>query len=59
MLLAKITLNRMKKHVSVEGQTVIETCENGSLKYRKFQNMEKEVEAYTDEWFSKNSSHRL
>ena len=44
----------MKKHVSVEGQTVIGTCENGSLKYHKYQNIEKEVEEYTDEWLSKN-----
>ena len=25
--LAKITLNRVKKHVSVEGQVVVRTCE--------------------------------
>ena len=41
--LAKITLNRMQKHVSDEGQTVIGTCENGSLKYHKYQNVEKET----------------
>ena len=57
--LTKITLNRTKKHVSVEGHFVIRTCENGSLKYHKFQNIEKEVENYTDDWLSKNSSRRL
>ena len=49
----KITLNRVKKHVSVEGRTLIRTCETGSLKYRKFQDIEKEVEDYTDDWLSK------
>ena len=42
--LTKITLNRVKKHVSVEGQKVIRTCDNGSLKYHKFQNIGKEDE---------------
>ena len=51
--LTKITLNRVKKHVSVEGQIAIRTCENGHLKYHKFQNIEKEVEDYTDDWLSK------
>ena len=57
--LMKIKLNRVKKHVSVEGQTVIRSCENGSLKYHKFQSIEKEVEKYTDDWLSENSSRRL
>ena len=48
----------MQKHVSVEGQTVIGTCENGSLKYHQFQNIEKEVVEYTEERLSKKSSHR-
>ena len=51
--LAKIVLNRVKKHVTVEGQAVVRTCENGSLKYHKFQNIGKEVEDYTDDWLSK------
>ena len=55
----KRTLNRVKKHVSFEGQIVIRTCENGSFKYHKFQEIEKEAEDYTDDWLSKNSSRRL
>ena len=57
--LTKITLNRTKKHVSIEGQIVIRTCENVFPKYHKFQNIEKEVEEYTDDWLPKTSSHRL
>ena len=53
MPFAKITLNRVKKHVSDEGQKVIRTCENESLKYQKFQNIEKEVEDHTEDWLSK------
>ena len=55
----EIPLNRVKKHVSVRGQEVVRTCENGSPKYHQFQNVEKEVEAYTDYRLSKNSSRRL
>ena len=51
--LMKIILNRVKKHVYVEGQIVIRTCENGSLKYHQFQNIENEVEEYTDDPLSK------
>ena len=47
--IAKITLNRVQKHVSVEGQVVVRTYENESLKYHKFQNVEKEVEDHTDD----------
>ena len=57
--LTKITVNRVKKHVSVKGQKVVRTCESGSLKYHKFQNIEEEVEDYTDDWLSKKSWRRL
>ena len=50
---AKITLNHVNKHVTVQGQVVVKTCEHGSLTYHKFHNIEKEVQDYTDEWLSK------
>ena len=57
--LVKITLNRKKKHVTVEGQIVIKTCENGSLRYNKYHDIEEEVEASPKQMVDKNSSQRL
>ena len=37
-------MNRLTRHVSVDGQTVIRTCANGSLNYHKYQDIEAEVE---------------
>ena len=42
--LASISLNRFLKHGSVDGQTVVRTCQSGSLKYHKYQDTESEVE---------------
>ena len=47
--LAKISLNRATKHVSIRGDMVVRTCADGSLKYSKFQDIEPEVE---DTWTS-------
>ena len=51
--LAQIKLNRMTKRVSVNGQVVARTCENGSLKYHKYHDIEKEVGVCTNEWLIK------
>ena len=51
--LVKITMNRMTKHVSVDGQIVIRTCANGFLKYHKYQDIEADVEEFTDKWLTK------
>ena len=45
-----------QKHVSVDGQIVVRTCESGSLKY---QDIEPEVEEYMENWLAKKSSQRL
>ena len=55
----KTTNNWTLKHVSVEGQTVIKTCQSGNLKYIKYQDIETEVEGQMEKWQSKNSSQRL
>ena len=48
--LAKITLNRASKHVSI---IVVRTFANVPLKYSKFQDIEPEVEEYMDMWLTK------
>ena len=47
--LVHIKMNRSTRHVSVDGQIVIRTCANGSLKYHKY------VEAIIEKWMTKNS----
>ena len=37
-------MNWTLKHVSVKGQIVVKTCQSGSLKYIKYQDIETEVE---------------
>ena len=54
-----ISLNWTLKHVSVKGQIVVKTCQSGSLKYIKYQDIETEVEGKKGKWQSKNSSQRL
>ena len=44
----------MTKYVSVDGQVVVRTCENGSLKYDKYHDIETEVEECTKKWLAKN-----
>ena len=39
-----ISLNWTAKHVSVKGQIVVKTCQGGSLKFSKYQDVEDEVE---------------
>ena len=57
--LNSISLNWTSKHVSVKGQIVVKTCQSGSLKYIKYQDIETEVEDQMEKWQSKNSSQRL
>ena len=42
--LASISLDRFSKHVSVDGQIVVRTCQRGSLKNHKYQDIESEAE---------------
>ena len=54
--LHSISLNWNTKHVSVKGQIVVKTCQDGSL---KFSNVEDEVDELMQKWQTKNSSQRL
>ena len=51
--LVQIKMNRLTKHVSVDGQIMIRTCANGSLKYHKYQDIEADVEATMEKWLPK------
>ena len=57
--LVKITMNRMTRHVSVDGPTAIRTCANGTPTYHKYQDTAAYVEEFTNKWLTKNSSQRL
>ena len=57
--LSLISLNWTAKHVSVKGQIVVKTCQSGSLKFSKYQDVEDEVEEQMQKWQTKNSSQRL
>ena len=57
--LSLISMNWTAKHVSVKGQIVVKTCQNASLKFSKYQDVEDEVEEQMQKWQTKNSSQRL
>ena len=57
--LNSISLNWCSMYVSVKGQIVVKTCQSGSLKYTKYQDIELEVEDQMEKWQSKDSSQRL
>ena len=59
ILLSLISLNWTSKYVSVKGQIVVKTCQSGSLKFIKYQDVEEEVEEQMQKWQTKNSSQRL
>ena len=59
ILLNSISLSGTSKHVSVKGLIVVKTCQSGSLKYIKYQDIESEVEDQMEKWQAKNSSQRL
>ena len=59
ILLSSISLNWTSKYVSVKGQIVVKTCQSGSLKYIKYQDVEDEVEEQMQKRQTKNSSQRL
>ena len=44
ILLSLISLNWTSKYVSVKGQIGVKTCQSGSLKFIKYQDVEEEVE---------------
>ena len=54
-----ISLNWTAKHVSVKGQIVVKTCQDGSLKFSKYQDVEDEVDELMQKWQTTNSSQRL
>ena len=58
-LLSLISLNWTSKYVSVKGQIVVKTCQSGSLKFSKYQDVEDAVEEHMQKWQTKNSSQRL
>ena len=57
--LYSISLNWITKHVSVKGQIVVKTCQDGSFKFSKYQDVEDEVDELMQKWQTKNSSQRL
>ena len=59
ILLDSITTNWTLKHISVKGQIMVKTCQNGTLTYIKYHDIEAEVEEQVEKWQSKNSSQRL
>ena len=42
--------------MSVKGQIVVKTCQDGSLKFSKYQDVEDEVDELMQKWQTKNSS---
>ena len=48
-----ISLNWIAKHVTVKGQIVVKTCQDGSLKFSKYQDVEDEVEELMQKWQTK------
>ena len=54
-----ISLNWTAKHVAVKGQMVVKTCQDGSLKFSKYQDVEDEVDELMQKWQTKNTSQRL
>ena len=57
--LSLISLNWTSIYMSVKGQIVVKTCQDGSLKFNKFQDVEDEVDELMQKWQTKNSSQRL
>ena len=51
--LSLISLNWTSKYVSVKGQIVVKTCQSGSLKFIKYQDVEDEVEEQMQKWQTK------
>ena len=51
--LSLISLKWTAKHVSVKGQIVVKTCQSGSLKFSKYQDVEDEVEEQMQKWQTK------
>ena len=55
--LHSISLNWNTKHVSIKGQIVAKTCQDGSLKFSKYQDVEDEVDELMQKWQDKKT-HR-
>ena len=54
--LASISPNRFSKHVSVDGQIVVGTCQSGSLKYHKYQDIESVFEEQMEKCLAKKKN---
>ena len=54
--LHSIALNWNAEHVTIKGQIVAKTCQDGSLKFNKYQDVEDEVDDLMQKWQTKNSS---
>ena len=48
-----ISLNWIAKHVTVKGQIVVKPCQDGSLKFNKYQDVEDEVDEQMQKWQTK------
>ena len=51
--LHSISLNWNTKHVTIKGQIVAKTCQDGSLKFSKYQDVEDEVDELMQKWQTK------
>ena len=51
--LNSISLNWLSKYVSAKDQIEVRTCQSGSLKYHKYQDIESEVEEQMEKWLAK------
>ena len=57
--LHKVKLNHKKRSVTVKGQVVVKTCEDGTLKYNQYHNIAEDVQNLMEKWLAKNSSQQL
>ena len=56
ILLSLISLNWTSKHVTVKGRIVVKTCQSGSLKFIKYQDVEDDAEEQMQKWQTIKSS---
>ena len=54
-----IKLNLDMKTITINGQLIAKTDDNGTLKYNKYEDVDEEVQDLMAEWLRKNSSPRL
>ena len=54
-----IKLNLEMKTITINGQLIAKTDDNGTLKYNKYEDVNEEVPDLMAKWLRKNSSPRL